>query len=144
MSAASITIGSPLAALSFGPLSGEAWAPVASSGTDGLDPALTDPDRARRLDNGSPGIIGQWYAFVKALLVRALVGLTGDQHLAAGNGWFGAFEVSNVARHILGKDVLRVEHLRVDVEGQHAIAAEAVFGCAFRTGRLHARQGTAQ
>src|SRR5262245_54896087 len=99
MSAASITIGSPVGGLLLRSARAACdTSSVASSGTHGLDPALADTDPARCLDNGSPGVIGQWHPFAEALLARMLLGLAGDQHLAAGKGGFGAFEVGDVAR----------------------------------------------
>src|SRR5262245_30882465 len=115
-----------------------------SSGTCLLDAALIDSDLAGGGNDGSPGVSGQRYAVAQALLAQALLGLAGDQHLTAGKRRFGAFEVGNVARHVLREDGLGVDRLGIDVEGEHAIAAKAVLAGAVRTRGLHASERAAE
>ena len=76
---------------------------------------------------------------------HALLWFAGDQHLTAGTGGLGAFEVGDVTRHVLREYRFRVDHLRVNVKGQHAVAPEAIGARPLlRTRGLHASQRSAE
>src|SRR5258708_2030532 len=61
--------------------------PVALCRRNGeLDAPLVEADRARGLDDGGPGVVGQWHAFAEALGAHAGLGLAGHQDLAARQG----------------------------------------------------------
>src|SRR6185503_8454230 len=98
-----------------------------------LDAALVDADLAGGGDNGGPRVVGERDAFGEALLARAVLGIAGCQHLAPGRGRLGALEVGDVARDVLGEEALGVHHCRIDVEREHAVAAEAIPGLTSQT-----------
>src|SRR5262245_62444550 len=89
-----------------------------------LDAALVDADLAGGGDDGGPGIVGRRDALGEALLARAVLGLAGTQHLATLLDRPGTLEVGDVARHVLGKEALGIDYRRIDIEREHAVAAE--------------------
>src|SRR6187397_1478880 len=95
-----------------------------------LDAPLVDADLAGGGDDGGPGVVGERDALGQALLARAVLWIAGCQHLAPGRGRLGALEIGDVAGDVLGEEAVGVHHRRIDVEREHAVAAEAIPGFA--------------
>ena len=79
-----------------------------------LDAVLVHADLARGGENGGPGVVGQRDAVPGALGARALLGLAGDQDLAAGGRRLGALEVGNVAGDVGGEPGVNTYEKYVD------------------------------
>src|SRR4051795_10102641 len=112
-----------------------------SCGARQLDAALVDAERAGGGDDGRPGIVGQRNALGETLPARSVLGLAGGEDLGPRRDGLGTLEVAEVTRDIRREEPFGIDHRGVDVERQHAVAAERALALA---GGLHARERAAQ
>ena len=105
-----------------------------------VDAPLVEADGTRRLDDGGPGIVRQRHAVGQPLGARADLGFARHEDLAARRRRLRALHERHIPGDIARKEALGIEHLGVDVEGQHAVGEAPALGI----GRARARERAAQ
>src|SRR5581483_1674623 len=105
-----------------------------------LDACFADAHFARGVHYRRPGIVRQGDAVSGALGAGFPLGIAGDQDLIDARDRLGLADEIGIARDLAIEDMGGVDHLRVDVEGEHAVGKAAVGGGGAGPGQRAAEQ----
>src|ERR1700730_1799397 len=104
-----------------------------------LDADFADADLACSIHYRRPGIVGQGYSVFGAFGAHFPLGIAGDQHALDAGNRLGRPDEVDIARDLAVEEMAGIDHLGIDIEGQHAIGKTAV-----RRGGAVARQRAAE
>src|SRR5882724_11252516 len=90
------------------------------------DALLVEANRPRRLEEQTPGLFGQRYALRQPFAPGPLFGFARDQGLRIRRSGFRSFHVGDITNHLFGKQAVRIDASRIDIQGKHSVG-EAPF-----------------